>query len=78
MGVLLALGVVSGASSGGIISAEGLLTSRSESMLSRGSSGEGAGVATLAAGVASAEVVAICDSSWATTMGGAGRKLSTG
>lgn len=76
--MLLALGVVSGVSSGKSISAEGLLRSRSESMLSRGSSGDGAGVATLAAGVASAESDAISVSSWATTMGGAGRKLSTG
>lgn len=75
---MLALGEVSGDSSGMTISAEGLLGSSNESRLSRGSSGVGAGVATLAAGVASAEVVAICDSSWATTMGGAGRRLIQG
>lgn len=38
----------------------------------------GAGVATLAAGVASAESVAVSGDSWATTMGGAGRRLIQG
>lgn len=78
MGTGIALGEVSGEGSGMSISAEGLLTSSKESRFSRGSSGDGAGVATLAAGVASAEEVAEADSSCAAAGGGKGRALIPG